>query len=110
MRVPLQPLLKLPHTLRELRELGVLRLKSRRQRQQYLDHRLAALCVDRLRLRALHARSFAAPARDPADSPALLRANAPKTAPHSAAQASAGTERLPETFSLQGLLGFVNLS
>jgi hypothetical protein len=54
MRVPLQPLLKLPDTLRELRQLGVLRLQPRRQRQQHLDHRLAALRVDRLRLRALH--------------------------------------------------------
>src|SRR5437870_13562149 len=68
MRVALQPLLKLPHTLRELRQLSVLRLHARRQRQQHLDHRLAALRVDRLRLRALHTRSFATPARDPADS------------------------------------------
>ncbi len=66
-RVALQPLLKLPDTLRQLRKLGVLRLQSRRQRQRHLHHRLATMRVDRLRLRALHARPFATRARDPAD-------------------------------------------
>jgi hypothetical protein len=66
-RVALQPLLELVHPLRQRRQLPVLRLQPRRQRQQRVDDRLAPLRVDRLRLRALHTRSFAAPNRVPAD-------------------------------------------
>src|SRR5262249_37331272 len=66
-RIALQPLLELLDPLRQRVELRVLRLQSRRQRQQHLDDRLASLRVDRLRLRALHTRSFATPKRVPAD-------------------------------------------
>jgi hypothetical protein len=66
-RVAPQPLLELLHPLRQRRELRILRLQSRRQRQQRVDHRLAPLRVDRLRVRALHTRSFATPNRVPAD-------------------------------------------
>jgi hypothetical protein len=58
--VALQPLLELLDPLRERGQLSVLRLQSRRQRHQRLDDRLASRRVDRLRLRALHIRSFAA--------------------------------------------------
>ena len=63
----LQPLLELLDSLRQGRQLRVLRLQSRRQRQQYLDDRLAPLLADRLGFRALHIGSFAAPNRVPAD-------------------------------------------
>jgi hypothetical protein len=66
-RVALQPLLKLLDPLRQRGKLRVLRLEPRRQHQQRVDDRLAPLRVDRLRLRPLHAASFAAPKRVPAD-------------------------------------------
>src|SRR6266498_651435 len=66
-RVAFQPLLELLDTLRQLRELRVLRLQPRRQPEQRIDHRLAPLRVDRLRLQTLHTRSFATPKRVPAD-------------------------------------------
>jgi hypothetical protein len=66
-RVAFEALLELLDPLRQRGELRVLRLQPRRQRQQHVDHRLASLRVDRLRLRALHTRSFATPKRVPAD-------------------------------------------
>jgi hypothetical protein len=66
-RVALQPLLELLDPLRQRSELRVLRLQPGRQRDQRIDHRLAPRRVDRLRLRALHTRSFATPKRVPAD-------------------------------------------
>ncbi len=65
MRVALQPLLELSNTLGELCQLGVLCFHSRRQRQQHLDHRLAPLRVDRLRLRALHTAFIRRPGAGP---------------------------------------------
>jgi hypothetical protein len=62
-----QPLLELLDALRQRHDLRVLRLEPRRQRHQCLDDLLASSCVDRLRLRALRARSFATPNRVPAD-------------------------------------------
>jgi hypothetical protein len=61
----LQPPLELPQALRQRRQLGVLRLQPHRQSEQYIDHRLAPLRVDRLRLQALHAESFARPETGP---------------------------------------------
>src|SRR5215207_3960485 len=66
-RVTLQPLLELLHTLRQRSQLRVLGLKSGGQREQRVDDLLAPLRVDRLRLQALHTRSFATPKRVPAD-------------------------------------------
>src|SRR5712692_5608169 len=66
-RIALQPLLKLLDPLSQLRELRLLRLQPRRQPEQRIDHRLTPLRIDRLRLQALHTRSFATPKRVPAD-------------------------------------------
>ncbi len=66
-RVSLQLLLELLHPLRQRSQLRILHLQPRRQRHQRADYRLASRRVDRLRLRALHTGSFAAPNRVPAD-------------------------------------------
>src|SRR5690348_6907649 len=65
-RIALQPLLELLDTLSQPRKPVILRLDTRRQRQQHLHHRPTPLRIDRLRLRALHTRSFATTTRDPA--------------------------------------------
>lgn len=64
-RVAIQPLLEILDTSDQLRDLSVLRVDPRRQRQQNRDDRLAPLLRDRLRLGPLHTARFAAPAADP---------------------------------------------
>ncbi len=66
-RVTLQPLLELLEALSQRRQLRVLLRQPRRDAERRVDHRLASLRVDRLRLRPLHTRSFATPKRVPAD-------------------------------------------
>ena len=62
-RVALQLLLQLLDPLRQRRKLRVLRLQPPRQRQQRVDHGLAPLRINLLRLHPLHTRSFATPKR-----------------------------------------------
>lgn len=66
-RIAIQPLLEILDTSDQLRDLSVLRVDPRRQRQQDGDDRLAPLLIDRLRLGPLHTARFAAPAADPSD-------------------------------------------
>src|SRR5919198_931130 len=75
-RVALQLLLQLLDPLRQRRKLRVLRLQPRRQRQQRVDHGLAPLRINLLRLHPLHTRSFATPPPPP-----LLRPPQPPPPP-----------------------------
>src|SRR6266540_3218567 len=59
---PREELLDLPGLLGDLR---VLRIDSRRERQQHADDRIPALLVDRLGLGPLHTARFATPTEDP---------------------------------------------
>jgi hypothetical protein len=67
LRESLRPLLELLDPLRQRGQLSILGFQPCRQRRQRLHDRLASRRVDRLRLRALHTGSFAAPNRVPAD-------------------------------------------
>ncbi len=59
LRVATQPPLELLHPCCQPRDLRVLRLDPRRQREQHRDDGLASLRVDRLRLGPLHTAQFA---------------------------------------------------
>jgi hypothetical protein len=65
LRAAAQPPLELLHPCRQLRDLRLLRLDPRRQREQHRDDSLASLGVDRLRLGPLHTTRFASPAEVP---------------------------------------------